>query len=38
MRAEYGKKRGEVEGLMEYYTLAVRWGKKAPVVEVVEVV
>lgn len=38
LRAEYGKKRGEVEGLMEYYTLAVRWGKKAPVVEGVEVV
>ena len=38
LRGEYGKKRGEVEALVEYYTLAVRWGKKAPVVEGLEVV
>lgn len=37
LRGEFGKKRGEVEGLLEWYARAVRWGK-APVVEVGEVV
>lgn len=38
LRAEYGKSRGEVDALLEYYVQAVRWGKKAPVFEVGEVV
>ncbi|KAH6612521.1 hypothetical protein C7974DRAFT_445260 [Boeremia exigua] len=36
LRAEYGKGRAEVEGLVAFYGAAVRWGKKAPVVEVGE--
>jgi hypothetical protein len=38
LRAEYGKSRSEIDALLEYYVQAVRWGKKAPVFEVGEVV
>ncbi|KAF1929687.1 uncharacterized protein M421DRAFT_60150 [Didymella exigua CBS 183.55] len=38
LRAEYAKSRGEMEAVCEYYVQAVRWGKKAPVFEVGEVV
>ncbi|KAF3044647.1 hypothetical protein E8E12_007194 [Didymella heteroderae] len=38
LRAEYGKSRTEMDALLEYYVQAVRWGKKAPVFEVGEVV
>lgn len=36
LKAEFGKVRGEVEGLMEYYAKAVRFGSAKPHVEVPE--
>lgn len=38
LRTEYARNRGEVDALLEYYVQAVRWGKKAPVLEVPETV
>ncbi|OSS54859.1 hypothetical protein B5807_01797 [Epicoccum nigrum] len=38
LRAQYAKKRDDVEALMQYYTLAVRWGKKPPALEALEAV
>jgi len=36
MRAEYAKGRGEIDAVLEYYTQAVKWGKKAPEFDVGE--
>jgi hypothetical protein len=38
LRAEYGKGRGDVDALLEYYAKAVKFGSKMPVVEVPEYV
>lgn len=38
LRGEWARGRGEVDGVVEFYGLAVRWGKRAPVVDVGEVV
>ncbi|KAJ4317890.1 hypothetical protein N0V94_004720 [Neodidymelliopsis sp. IMI 364377] len=38
LRVEFARNRSEVDGLLEYYVQAVRWGKKVPMVEVPEIV
>ncbi|KAF9692282.1 hypothetical protein EKO04_009464 [Ascochyta lentis] len=38
LRGEYARSRAEGEAVLEYYAQAVRWGKKAPVLEVPETV